>query len=246
MRISRRRKSRRRNYSHWIPAYRNNPRRKGRRGRRGRRHSKRRNYYTPRMAMNGRRYRKHRKFNSRRARFKYRNRRRNYSHWIPAYRNNPGIGSALTAGLNPALIKAAYPIAVGAFANEGLSNIVAGMSFVPSMMRSGAGRTVLSLITAAGQGLAVGLSSGVAPKVIKRSWAGPVFIGGVVQALVQATREMVWPAMKTALGLSGLNFYDSSDPLASDADWEQVYSTPLSLPYQNDAIDMVSGVELAG
>lgn len=253
-RLFRRRKNkRRRNYSHWIPAY-MNPRRRSRNKRRSKRRFKRNSYYTPRMAMNGRRRRrKHRKLNSRRrARFSYRSNRRsrrhkrrkhNYSHWIPAYRNNPrGIASALTAGLNPALIKAAYPIAVGAFSNEGLSNVVAGMSFVPSMMKSGAGRTVLSLMTAAGQGLAVGMGSGLAPKVIKREWAGPVFVGGVVQALVQATREMIWPAVKTAFGLSGFDNVEL-DPYL-DYDMSQITSTPLSLA-ENDVIQRVSEIELA-
>ncbi len=186
-RSSRRRRSKRRNYSHWIPAYRNPKRRRSRRksARRRTRRRKKNAYYTPRYALNPRR-------RKRRTSYRYKSRRRrskrkNYSHWIPAYRNPNGVLGVVTAGLSPKLLAALMPAAAGAIVNPMVSGWAATRDWMPSGLRTGAGKTVLNLMSAGVSGTLAGF--------VNRRWGVPVFIGGVFAALVEATNRYIVPAV---------------------------------------------------
>jgi hypothetical protein len=268
---------RHRNYSTWIPSFVEtagvgaNPSRRRRRKLRGRKH-RRNAYFTPRYVMNPRRRRRGgRRRRGLNAKFRYRGgrrRRKNYSTYLPAYGRNPrGPAAALTAGLQPQVIKALYPAAVGMLVNEVTSGMVAGFGWVPQALKAGPGRVVLNLITAGGNALAITMAAGFAPKLIKRGWAGPVFAGGVIGALLNATREMVIPGLKTAFGMGdylsvddarraqalgdylsvedarraqALDAYrEFSQPYALHPALGQIAMTPL------DMVDGVASVELA-
>lgn len=163
-------RSRRRNYSSWIPAYKN-PGRKRRRS----------------------------------ASYRYKGKRkrrksRNYSTWIPAFSNpawvpsyamNPGGGivANLTRGMKPATLAKAAPMAVGVVGNVALGRFVSDK--LPAMFQSGGLNVVVNLATAGLLGAAAGM--------VKPSYAGPVFLGGIVEAITRAANEFILPA----LGLGG-------------------------------------------
>jgi hypothetical protein len=134
-----------------------------------------------------------------RFRFKYRPRRRNYSSWIPAYKTelasnpywipryamNPGADGILRAPLAgyrvPALTQAAFA-AVGFMGNIALRGTVRNL--VPiNALKSGIGEKLLGIGTA-------GLLAAGAGMVNKR-WAGPIFAGAMLQAIVDVVRPLI-------------------------------------------------------
>ncbi len=177
----RRRRRRARNYSHWIPAYKN-PRRKAKR----------------RVRYNYKAKRRRRK------------KARNYSHWIPAYKNpqwipnyamNPrgGILGSVTQGFQPKTIMDTVPYVGGAIGNAALQSAVSG--FLPSMLQEGPGSYVTGLATAGLLGAGVGM---VSPRM-----AAPVFMGGVIEQVLRAFSEYVGPAIGMS-GCCGMGFNESS------------------------------------
>jgi len=221
-------RSRRRNYSSWIPAYKN-PGRKRRRKKTGKQsEAYEKGYYSgledarymrPRSAISkrgtlyGKGYkagygaigsnpgRKRRRSASYRYKGKRKRRKsRNYSTWIPAFSNpawvpsyamNPGGGivANLTRGMKPATLAKAAPMAVGVVGNVALGRFVSDK--LPAMFQSGGLNVVVNLATAGLLGAAAGM--------VKPSYAGPVFLGGIVEAITRAANEFILPA----LGLGG-------------------------------------------
>jgi hypothetical protein len=114
---------------------------------------------------------------------------------------NPGVVGSLTSGFKPKLIVAMTPYVGGALANAILASQIKKLGFLPSMLKSGIGGTVTNLASAGLLGAGVGM---IAPK-----YAGAVFMGGVVDAVINLFNESVKPL----LGLKGCCGYGMSDYL---------------------------------
>ena len=170
------RRNRRRNYSHWIPAY-ANP---------GRKH--------------------------RRARFNYRRHRARNTSWVPSFAMNPGGGSlsvkkpgqALAYGFSPTLLAKGAVTLAGWVGNAWATKQLSGLSFMPSMLKSGVGSYAVGLASA---GLTGALTSIVMP-----GYGMSVAFGGVLQQFAKAYNQYVAP-MSTALPTLG-----SMEDYATQAD----------------------------
>lgn len=141
----RKRRRRAKNYSHWIPAYAENPRRK-----RGRRHrkGKSRNYSHWLPA--------------------YRN-----PSWVPSYAMNPGvsgIAGMATQAFSTKNLTHAGSVALGAVANSTVNGFVS--PYLPSVLRTGLGGVAFSLASAGVLSAVVGK---VAPKFAGPVFFGGVF-----------------------------------------------------------------------
>jgi hypothetical protein len=161
---------RRRNSSTWIPSFRN-----------GR----------------GRRHRRNATFNYGAS---YTRRNDGGSTWLPAFRNpywvpryatNPGFVGALTKPFQPKLLLGMTPYVGGALGNAILSTWLRNLGFMPQMLKSGIGGSVVNLASAGLLGAGVGM---ISPRL-----AGPVFMGGVVDAVISVVNEY----LKPMLGLKG-------------------------------------------
>jgi len=129
-----------------------------------------------------------------------RRRARNYSHWIPSYRNpgytgrytmNPSnVLKSVTRGFNYRVVASALPVVGGALGNAVVSGAVSG--YLPSFLASGPGNLAVGLGTAGLLGAGAGM---VSPKV-----GGAVFMGGVIEVLTRGIKRYILPAV----GLSGM------------------------------------------
>lgn len=112
-------------------------------------------------------------------------------YWVPRYASNPGLVGAVTRPFAPKMLLGTLPYVGGALGNAVLATWLKGQTFVPSMLKSGIGSTVLNLASAGLLGAGVGL--------IRPRLAGPVFMGGVVDSVIN-----LWNAtVKPMLGLKG-------------------------------------------
>lgn len=138
-----------------------------------------------------------------------RKRGRNYSTWLPAYRNpswvpayamNPGTGilKTVTAGFSPKLLAKSLPVIGGMFANSFLSGAISNR--LPAILAVGPGSYVTGLLSA-------GLL-GAGTKILLPRFAGDVFFGGIIQVVSRAIDEFVRPAASAAIetvkGMAGL------------------------------------------
>jgi hypothetical protein len=124
-------------------------------------------------------------------------------YWVPRYALNPGRGlvGRITAGYQPKALMASLPFVGGALGNAVLATWLKRLSFMPGVFKSGIGNTVLNLASAGLLGAGVGV---VSPKL-----AGPVFMGGVVDAVISV--------FQTYLPLKGCCGYGLDDYLTPAA-----------------------------
>jgi len=120
-------------------------------------------------------------------------------YWVPRYAMNPGGGMVgkLTAGYQPKLLMASLPYVGGALGNAILATWLKKLTIMPSMFKTGIGNTVLNLASAGLLGAGVGMLS---PK-----YAGPVFMGGVVDAVISVFNQYL--PMKGCCGGYGMDDY---------------------------------------
>jgi hypothetical protein len=157
----------------------------------------------------------------RRARFSYNGRRRrsrNYSHWLPAYANNPswipsyarnpGMVGTLTKGFSPSMIISTLPVIGGALGNAAFAGFLG--NYMPSILRSGVGNLALGAASAGLLGAGVGM---LAPR-----YAGPVFFGGIIEVMTRVIRQYAMPligkGVSTVKGMLGMGDYLSRSDAA--------------------------------
>jgi len=135
-------------------------------------------------------------------RFKYR--ARNYSTWIPAYKNpswvpsyamnpNTTFTGKLAAGFRPGVLISAVPVVGGAIGNAMLASYVT--RFLPGMLQTGFPNLLVGLATAGLLGAGIGM---LAPRM-----GGPIFFGGVIEVVTRGVRSYILPTIeKVKSGIS--------------------------------------------
>jgi hypothetical protein len=131
--------------------------------------------------------------------FNYRRKHRNYSHWIPAYRNPQGIIGASTRAFDLNLVKSAIPVIGGVIGARFVTEKLAGIGAVPSFLKSGIGGYVLSLV---GAGLAYTGAKLALPK-----YANSVLFGGSIYVMSQVLSRYVFPMFGYTPMLTGMDSY---------------------------------------
>jgi len=126
--------------------------------------------------------------------------------------SNPSIAAqgtrSIMAGFKPSAVMGVVPIAAGALGNHFLSNMVA--SRLPASLQ---GRWTHPITSVATAGI---LSAGVG--MANKRWAGPVFAGGMVQAVVELYGAFQ-PTIKAAMKGLGLDLDDTGlEGLEGDGD----------------------------
>jgi len=121
---------------------------------------------------------------------------RNYSHWIPAYRN-PSLTASLAAPFNTRLLMSTIPFVGGFMLNGFTSGLLASPGFVPAFLKSGWGSYITGLISAGVTASVVG--------VVSPASAGGALLGSVSQVAVRIFRDQVLPMFPgVAMALTGL------------------------------------------
>lgn len=187
----RRRRSRRRNTWFGDRAGHRRAALKGWRGRRRRKGGRKRRSSKRKYRSRRGRGRVRRKGGRRRGR-RSRVRRRNIGGGTGALNS---LTSSLTAGMDVRTLGNAGVIAGGAAANAAVSTLVS--SLIPlDFLKKGPGNYIVGLGTAGLTGFAVGK--------VKRDWAAPIFLGGVIQVVTRAINEFILPMLP---GMKGLGDY---------------------------------------
>lgn len=151
--------------------------------------------YIP-QAANGRRRRRR----GRNASFNYRRKRSRNTYWVPAFARNPsGVIGASTKAFDTHLIKSALPVIGGIITTRIITEKLAGLGFVPSMLKSGVGGYVLSLF---GAGVSYVGAKAVAPK-----YARSVLMGGAIYTMTQVLSRYVFPMLGFSPMLTGMGSY---------------------------------------
>jgi hypothetical protein len=180
---------------------------------------------------------------ARNASFNYRRHRRNYSHWIPAYRN-PGSGvlGATTTAFNANLIKSALPVIGGVISARFVTEKLAGVSALPSFLKSGIGSYALALV---GAGLSYVGTRAVMPK-----YARAVLFGGSIYVMTQVMNRYVFPKLGFSPMLTGMGSYltVSDAQHARPLDGLEDYLTPANAADARPLFGMghMTSEELAG
>ncbi len=152
--------------------------------------------FARRTAANGRGRR------SRRVSYRYRRARgkaRNGSTWIPQFKNPGSIVSGATQAFNVKTLSDTLPTIAGFIGNKYVSNFLASLSFVPSMLKTGPGRSALEVLSAGVLSAGVGL--------ISKKHAGDALLGGVIQAMTGVAQKYVMPMV----GLSPMGYLTVAD-----------------------------------
>jgi hypothetical protein len=117
-----------------------------------------------------------------------RRRSRNYSTWLPSYRNPSAIVSSATRGFQPSVLLRTVPVVGGFLSARLVSELLARQSFVPNFLRSGMGNIVLDLLST---GLVFAGS-----RIVVRGAAVPMLLGGSIYAATKAIYKYVLPALR--------------------------------------------------
>jgi len=118
---------------------------------------------------------------------KRRRKARNYSSWLPAYRNS-GIVAASTQAFSPSLILKTVPVVGGFLSARLVSGLLARQRFVPNFLKAGMGNIVLDLFST---GLVFAGSRFVIPRA-----AVPMLLGGGIYSATKAVYKYILPMLR--------------------------------------------------
>jgi hypothetical protein len=171
-------------------------------------------------------------------------RSRNYSTWLPSYRN-PGFAATATRGFEPNVLLKTVPVVGGFLSTRLVSELLARQAFVPNVLRTGIGNIVLDMLST---GLVFTGSC-----VVVRGAAVPMLLGGSIYTATKAIYKYVLPALRFT-PLKGLADYltvgnaAAARPLMGYEDYAGVAGDDDLDGYDDDSMDAfgenVTGDEL--
>ena len=120
--------------------------------------------------------------------YNYRRKRSRNSSWVPAYAHNPSRAiSGVTAAFDVKTLSSTLPVIGGFIGNKYVSNFLSSLSFVPSMLKSGIGRSALDVLSAGILGAGVGM--------VSKAHGGEFLLGGLIQAMTGVAQAYVMPVL---------------------------------------------------